>query len=207
MSCGLHQRAKDLWEPVFLSQGLQLWLMRRLSLGSLLQISSIVMKAGWWACQAWISTSLPRDEVFLVMSDLCGERTAEKCFYSDHSASLVSRKDFFFSSIHMHIYNLYQRRITLLTRTSFKCHTGTHPFSLTIAYFRWKYEEWRQWDGASYRGTGGVWVIFRQLCLKQWNQTQAPYRVRCLLLKAVLLLSGSAQNPSYPCPEKKKSQW
>lgn len=56
MPCVLHERAQDLWVLVFLSAGLQPWLMRRLSPGSLLQISSVVMKAGWLDCHAWIST-------------------------------------------------------------------------------------------------------------------------------------------------------
>lgn len=54
---------------------------------------------------------------------------------------------------------------------------------------------WRCWGGAPLCGTRGVRVIFRQLCLKPWNQTEAPHSVGFLLLKTVLLLSGSAQTP------------
>lgn len=39
-----------------------------------------------------VSTALPGDRVFTAMPDLCGQRTAKKCLYSDHSAGLVSEK-------------------------------------------------------------------------------------------------------------------
>ena len=56
MPCVLHERASDLWVLVFLSAGLQPWLMRRLGPGSLPQISSVVMRAGRPACHARSST-------------------------------------------------------------------------------------------------------------------------------------------------------
>lgn len=84
----------------------------------------------------YVSTALPRDRVFTAMPDLCGQRTAGKCFHSDHSASLVSEKDFLqlaHTCGRTYIYNPYQQCITLLSPTSFKsrnsstqAHTHTH---------------------------------------------------------------------------------
>lgn len=99
--------------------------------------------AGWLASLPcldpyYVSTALPRDRVFTAMPDLCGQRTAGKCFHSDHSAGLVSEKDFLplahtCGRTHTHIYNPYQQCITLLSPTSFKsrnsstqAHTHTH---------------------------------------------------------------------------------
>ena len=92
MPCVLHERASDLWVLVFLSAGLQPWLMRRLGPGSLPQISSVVMRAGRPACHARSST-MP-----LLLSQRCLTSVVKgqpgNVFYSDHSASLVSGKDF-----------------------------------------------------------------------------------------------------------------
>lgn len=175
MPCGLHEREYDLWVPVFLSAGLHLSLMKRLGLGSLLQISAIVMKA------CWIYTALPCPGTqSLVKSDPWGQRTAEECFYSDHLASLVGGKEFLSLArmhIHKHIKNPFQQRTTLLKPTAFKSHnsrTRRIPIAnlllLPIKIWRMITVRWssppRHW---------GRSVIFRQLCLKQWNQTEAPH--------------------------------
>lgn len=112
----------------------------------------------------------------------------------------------------MHTYNWHMTHTTsaspfsaqLFLVTQLKQSLCAHLFSPStpVLFLPIKSEEWRQWDGAFRCGTGGVWVIFRQLCLKQWNQTEVPCRVRRLLLKVVLLLSGSAQTHFYPYSEK-----
>ncbi len=85
--------------------------------------------AGWLASlQCFdlycVSTALPRDRVCTRMSDLCGQRTAEWCFYSDHSARLVSGKDFL-PLTHRCIYDPYQQCITHCGPTSFKSHSSS----------------------------------------------------------------------------------
>lgn len=56
MLCVSQERAWDLWVLVFPSAGLQPWLMRRLSLESLQQISCVVMRLSGWAFSAHILT-------------------------------------------------------------------------------------------------------------------------------------------------------
>lgn len=150
--------------------------------GSLRQISSVFIRADWTASHACFPTELPRNAVFHAISDLHGQRTSEKCFNLP--------RPYFLSWACTPTHNPYlQQPLWGLTRD---IHIIVSPKLLLspIKIWRIRMVRWR-----SRCGTRGVRVIFWQLCLEPWNQTDAPNRVRFLLLKTVLLLSGSGQTP------------
>lgn len=118
----------------------------------------------------------------LVKSDLWGQRTAEKCFYSDHSPSLVGGKEFpalACMQIHKqnHINNPFQQHITLRRSTPFMIHNSRTIHIPIASLLLLPITIWRmnivRWSSPPWHW--GRRVIFRQLCLKQWNQTEAPH--------------------------------
>lgn len=174
------------------------------------------MKPGWLSCFAWICmmsllvclrtefsqqrlTSVVKGRLRNVFILSTQPACLVRSLFQTHAHTCGCTR--IWHIIHSSSASRFSAQLFLVTQPK---HTGAHPFSPStpVVLLPIKYEGWRQWDGAFRCGTGGVWVIFRQLCLKQWNQTEVPCRVRRLLLKVVLLLSGSAQTHSYPYPEK-----
>lgn len=152
-----------------------------------------------------------RGRVFKV-PDLWCQRPAEKSFYSDMQVSSATEKDFIrltYACGCTQTRITYQQCIALSIPTSFKSCRRTKqaqpPFSPTIPALMLPIKKWRmktmRWSFLPwYRGSCGNIQTALPRAMKS-NRT--PCRVR-LLLKAVLLLSGSAQTPSYLSQRKKK---
>lgn len=125
--------------------------MRRLRLGSLQQISSVVMKVGWPACYVWISRMslllYPGTEFSqrCLTSAVKGQLKKKNYILTTHPAWVVRKTSYHMPDAHTHITlassaSPFQPSLFQVTQLE---HTGAHPYSLAAPVLLLPIKIWR----------------------------------------------------------------